>query len=99
MTFFDIMKDILVKGNSKEYYLEHPEFDKIFSPYMLARYLSMRPNLIKWARVINHLNMSKCTARNVFIFAWDSIPKQDNGYISYIKKDKRATKKKTNKKN
>lgn len=89
MTFFDIMKDILTKNNSKEYYLEHPEFDKVFSPFMLARYLSMRQDLIIWARAINHLNSSKLSARNIFIFAWDSIPKQKNGYISYIKKTKK----------
>lgn len=93
MTFFDIMKDILTKGNSKEYYLEHPEFEKMFSPFMLARYLSMRADLLPWARIVNHLNGAKTSARNVFIFAWDSIPKQRNGYIAYIKKYKKANKK------
>lgn len=92
MTFFDMMKDILTKGNSKEYYLEHPDFEKTFSSFMLARYLSMRADLLPWARLINHLNLSKATSRNIFIFAWDSIPKQKNGYISYIKKDKKDKK-------
>ena len=89
MNFFDVMKDILTKGNSKEYYLEHPDFEKIFSSYMLARYLSMRTDLLPWARLVNHLNLSKATQRNIFIFAWDSIPKQKNGYIPYIKKTKK----------
>jgi hypothetical protein len=94
MTFFTILKDILTKGNSKEYYLEHPDFDKVFSSFMLARYLSMRSDLMMWARLINHLNVAKVSPRNIFIFAWDSIPKQKNGYIPYIKKDKRKGKKK-----
>lgn len=93
MTFFDIIKGILIKSNPKEYYLEHPDFDKVFSPFMLARYLSMRVDLMPWGRIVNHLNGSKVSARNVFIFAWDSIPKQNNGYVAYIKKDKKKKKK------
>lgn len=89
MTFFDFLKVLLVKSGSKDEWLEHPDFEKIFSPFMLARYLSMKPQLLQWSRAINHLNASKLDKRSIFLFAWDNIPKQANGYIPYIKKEKK----------
>lgn len=84
------MKGILTKDKPKEYYLDHAEFDKYFSSYMLARYLSMRQDLIIYARLLNHLNTAKLSGRNLFDWAWETIPKQRNGYIAYIKKEKKA---------
>lgn len=89
MTFFDFLKVLLLKTGTKEQWMEHQDFDKIFSPFMLARYLSMKPQLLQWARAVNHLNASSLDKRSIFAFAWDNIPKQTNGYIPYIKKEKK----------
>lgn len=92
MTFFDLLKIILMKSGTKEAVLEHPEFEKAFSPYMLARYLSMRADLVVYARLINHLNTTCLDKRQMFLFAWDNIPKQSKPYIPYIKKTKKEKK-------
>ena len=94
MTIFDIMKGILLKAKSKEYFLNKSEFNKIFSPYMIARYFSMRTDLIMYARILNHLNTTSLSKEQIFTFIYDAVPKQKNWYISYIKQDKKSKKSK-----
>ena len=89
MTWFELLKAILLKSNTKEYYLEHPDFESVMSPFMLARYLSMTPKTLKWGRAVNHLNKAKLSNRHIFLFAWENIPKQTSGYIPYMKKEKK----------
>ena len=86
LTFFDILKDILLKQNGK--LNEEPEFTKIFSSYMLVRYLSMKDNLIEYANKINGWQKI-LTPEDIYFWAYKNIPKQKSGFIKYIKKDKK----------
>ena len=96
MTFFDILKAILTKNRSLDSMLEDPEFDRMFSSFMLARYLSMRSDLIGYARVINHMQSTSLSKQAIFKFAYDAIPKQRSGYIQYMKKAKKDKKARSN---
>lgn len=96
MTFFDILKAILTKNKSMNSVLDDPEFDRMFSSFMLTRYLSMRPDLIGYARIINHMQSTSLSKQAIFKFAYDSIPKQKSGYISYMKKAKKDKKARSN---
>ena len=84
--FFDIMSDILLKKSGGTL-CDDPDFNKLFSSYMLARYLSMRDELIVYAMIINKY---QTVLEPVQIYQWSytNIPKQKSGYISYIKKPK-----------
>lgn len=64
---------------------EKPGFKEAFSPYMLIRYLSMKPDLLPFALVIQ--NMVKAKSLNylqIYKFAYNNIPRS-NPYIKYIK--------------
>ena len=89
LTFFDILKDILLKQNGNMY--QSNNFEQTFSTYMVVRYLSMKPNLIKYAKQINHLNKINClTPKHIYLWCYHNIPKQSSGYIRYIKKQKKV---------
>jgi hypothetical protein len=47
----------------------------------------MRPSLIGYANILNHVNStSKLSKKQFYIFAYNLIPKQTNSFIKYIKK-------------
>lgn len=53
-TFFDCLADILLKYSNGEL-IKSEKFKKLFSPYMLCRYLSMKESLIEYAEYFNTL--------------------------------------------
>jgi hypothetical protein len=86
MTFFDILSDILLKKSGGTL-CDHPEFKKVFSSYMLCRYLSMRDSLLKYAELLNRYQ-TQIDAEQMYRLAYNIVPKQKSGFIKYIKKIK-----------
>ena len=88
---FELVIDICMKYSGKLFLSEN--FEKIFSPYILCRYISMRPSLIEYACILNQVNStSKLTKKQFYIFAYNLIPKQSNSFIKYIKKKEKKEK-------
>ena len=92
---WEVMLDILLKVSGTLY--KNPEFQKIFSPFLLCRFLSMRPDLFRYAELLNTINSnSKLTNEQFYKLAYELIPKQRNGFIKYIKKIKKQKEEKIN---
>lgn len=88
---FELVIDICMKYSGKLYLSEN--FEKIFSPYILCRYISMRSSLIEYANILNQINSTaKLTKKQFYIFAYNLIPKQSNSFIKYIKKKEKKEK-------
>ena len=85
MNLFDILKEILVEKKGDLY--DHPEFDKAFNVWMIARYLSMRESLLPFAQFINQFG-STLSKKNLYLFLVKIIPKQRSSFIRYMKKKK-----------
>jgi hypothetical protein len=82
---FELVIDICMKYSGQLYLSEN--FEKLFSPYILCRYISMRHSLIGYANILNQVNStSKLSKKQFYIFAYNLIPKQTNSFIKYIKK-------------
>ena len=82
---WELVVDVLLKVSGKLYLSE--KFDKLFSPYVFCRYISMRPSLIEFANYLNTVNSnSGLTKKQFYILAYNLIPKQSNSFIKYIKK-------------
>ena len=54
-SFFDCLADILLKFSGGTLHQTCQNFNKYFSPYMICRYISMKPQLIEFAEVLNQL--------------------------------------------
>ena len=89
--FFDILKDILLKESGGKLY-EEENFDKLFSSFMLCRYISMRPSLIEYSEILNQFQMT-LDKRQLYTLAYNIIPKQGNSFIKYISKAKKKKEK------
>ena len=85
-SFFDIMGDILTKKSGGTLH-EESEFKKHFSAYMLARYLSMKDDLIVYGMIINKYQTILEPAQ-LYKWAYNNVPRQRSGFIKYIKKSK-----------
>lgn len=85
MNFFDILRNILAKGDDELY--QHPDFDKVFNSYMLIRYLSMRDSLMPFALIIQDMQKAGINDLQIYKFAYNHIPKT-NPFIKYIKAKK-----------
>lgn len=83
---YELVADVLMKVSGGN--LDKCEsFQKLFSPYLLCRYLSMRDDLIAYAHLLNTINTnSKLTNAQFYKLAYNLVPKQRNGFIKYIKK-------------
>jgi len=92
---YELVADILQKVSGGNLH-KCDAFQKVFSPYLLCRYISMREDLIDYAHLLNVVNSnSKLTNEQFYKFAYNLIPKQRNGYIKYIKKpEKKKSKQK-----
>ena len=92
--FYNILDDILTKksgGTLCDVY----SFKSTFSPFMLARYLSMRVDLVKFSEIINMLNSgSGLSSEQIYKWAYKNIPKQKFPFIKYISKKKKDKKNK-----
>lgn len=86
MNLFTILKDILVKQGGELHKSE--EFNKAFSPYMLVRYLSMKPELLPYSIAISRFMKVGLTNKTIYKWCYKNIPKQRSSYIKYMKKKK-----------
>ncbi|HPM74279.1 MAG TPA: hypothetical protein PLA71_00990 [Saccharofermentans sp.] len=84
--FFTILSDILQKNSGGTLH-ENPEFEKIFSSYMLARYLSMRDSLVVYSMIVEKFQ-SKLTPIQIYKWMYKMVPRQNSGFIKYISKPK-----------
>jgi hypothetical protein len=91
-TFFDCLADILLKYSNGKL-IESDKFKKVFSPYMLCRYLSMRESLVEYAEYFNLLQ-GTLTSEQIYLLAYNSTPKQNTGYIKYLKKTNKSNQEK-----
>jgi hypothetical protein len=88
---FELVIDICMKYSGELY--KSDNFEKLFSPYILCRYISMKHNLIDYANILNIVNStSKLSKKQFYIFAYNLIPKQTNSFIKYIKKKEKKDK-------
>ena len=86
MTIFDILKDVI---KEKQGHLTNdPEFTEAFNVYMIARFLSMRKDLVKHAQWLNK-NGGTLSKENCYHFLIETVPKNNNYFIKYIKKVKK----------
>lgn len=85
--FFKVLGDILTKQSGGTLH-EEPGFKSSMSSYMLARYLSMRDDLLIYARIINQYQMT-LTDEQIYKWAYKNVPKQKTPYIKYLKKAKK----------
>jgi hypothetical protein len=86
MTFFDILRNILVKADPN--LISDPSFAKALNIYMLINYLSMEPKLLPYAEIIQKFLEAKIPPIQIYEWAYKHVPKQKNGYIQYIKAKK-----------
>ena len=91
MTLFDILKDV-IKEKKGDLHLD-PEFDSAFNVFMLARFLSMRKDLIATAQWMNQYGC-KMSKENAYRYLLANIPRSSNYFIKYIKKLKKNKEKK-----
>lgn len=83
MKVYDIVRDVIC---DKTYSLcEEPSFEADFNPYMVARYLSMRPEYLSFAEWMNtHAkNLSK---KAVYLYLTRHVPRSGNGRVEYIRR-------------
>ena len=86
MTIFDCLKDIIV--TKKGDLCDHPDFSRTWSNYMIARYLSMDPKFLKYAEVVNRMQLHH-TSETVYRYCLRAIPRQRSSWIKYIAKPKK----------
>jgi len=86
MNLFDILRDVLKDKTGVLH--EDPSFDEAFNVFMIARYLSMRRELMPYASWIN-VNGRNMSKENIYRFLTKSLPKTNNCYIKYIRKVKK----------
>ncbi len=93
---YEIVINILLKYSDNLYLAD--EFNSIFSPYILCRYLSMKKSLMPYAEYLNTINStSKLSNVEFYKLSYALIPKQKNSFIKYIKKaEKKNSKDKDN---
>ena len=85
---YEIVINILMKYTDKLYEAEN--FEKLFIPYILCRYISMKESLVPIAEYLSSINSTaKLSKIQFYKLAYSLIPKQKNGFIKYIlKKEK-----------
>ena len=65
---YEIVIDICMKYSGRLY--EADNFEKIFSPFILCRYISMKYQLKDYANILNHINSTaKLSKKQFYIFA------------------------------
>jgi hypothetical protein len=85
MNLFDCLKDIIV--TKKGDLCDHPDFNRVWSNYMIARYLSMDTRFFEISQTVNRMQLS-LPSETVYKFLVKNVPKQRSSYIKYITKPK-----------
>ena len=86
-SFFDCLSDILLKLSNGQLYT-YDGFKKYFSKVMICRYLSMKSSLLLYAEYLNQIQYN-LTNEQFYKLTYKLIPKQNSGFIKYIKKVKK----------
>ena len=96
IAMYEIVINILLKYSDTLYLADN--FNSLFTPYILCRYLSMKTSLMPYAEYLNTINStSKLSNVEFYKLAYALIPKQKNSFIKYIKKiEKKNSKDKDN---
>lgn len=82
MNLFDILKSI---SYTKEDLSDHIEFEKVYNPFMVNRYVSMLEDTVKYSCVMNlYWNLSKKMQYHYYLAA---IPKKSR-FFKYQKHEK-----------
>ena len=89
MTIFDCLNDIIVTKSGKLH--EDMEFTKVWSNYIILRYLSMDNKYRQYATILNK-HVSTFTQVEMYRILLKVLPKQNSCFISYIKKTKKSKK-------
>lgn len=85
---YEIVINILAKYSDNLYVSEN--FNSLFTPFILCRYLSMKNELIPYAEYLSTVySTSKLTNVEFYKLAYALIPKQKNSFIRYIKKSEK----------
>lgn len=83
---YEIVTDICMKY-SGGIVCNFEDFEKVFSKYLLCRYISMKPAFIEYANYLNLIDSQDLlTNKQFYKLAYSLIPKQNNGFIRYLKK-------------
>lgn len=91
MKIYDIVRDIICDKTGV--LSDNPSFDFTFNAFVVARYLSMRPEYMKYADWMNmHSNLLSKEA--IYKYLVRNVPKSRNGFIEYLKRKKTSDKKK-----
>lgn len=93
---YEIVINILSKYSDNLYKADN--FNSIFSPFLLCRFLSMKNDLLPYAEYLSTVySTSKLSNIDFYKLSYALIPKQNNSFIKYIKKkEKNKTKEKDN---
>lgn len=86
MRIYDIVRDIISDKIGDLSLM--PSFDKVFSSYMVARYLSMRPEYLEYAEWVNKYG-AILSNDAVYKYLVRHVPRSDSGYVDYIKRKKK----------
>ncbi len=82
---YDIVRDIIADKTGA--LMDEPSFDREFSPYMVARYLSMRKEYVPFADWIN-IYGRVLPKTLLYRFLVRHVPRSGNGFVDYIRRKK-----------
>jgi len=87
MDLFDVLNDIMMKRSGGKLH-ETEGFDKVMSTYMVCRYLSMRQSTNIYGTLLNKYQ-GTLSPSQVYLWLYDTVPKQTSGFIPYLKRQKK----------
>ncbi len=90
MTLFDCLNDIIREKTGTLH--KEPEFKKVWSTYMILRYLSMDSDFMAIAAEMNHYQQV-LNSEQMYLFLVKMIPYRYKSFIPYIKPKKKPKKK------
>lgn len=92
-SMYDVNLDVLLKLSGGRLNLSD-NFNKVFSSFLLCRYLSMDPKLIDYACALSIIvSRNILSEEEIYKFAYHMIPKNKTEYVAkYIKKSKKDKK-------
>jgi hypothetical protein len=86
MNIYDILKDIITVKSGKLH--TEPDFKKVWSSFMIARYLSMDSKFVNYGALVNKYQLI-FMPEQMYLFLVKSIPQNRNSFIKYITKPKK----------
>ena len=89
VSMYDVNLDIMLKLSGGKLHLAD-NFSKVFSPFLLCRYISMNKRYIEHACTLNTISSSGVLSPEEFYkLAYRIMPESDEKFVAkYIKKDK-----------